>query len=144
MRRQVHTQKFQLSLREQHFYEKLTEYLKEGYNAAGIGQDKTTKQQRAVGFVMATFQKIMSSSPRAIKQALRRRLIALYARRQMALDSGEFGALSRSDISSKIMKYQEQMRRLVMELLSYSRGRIDYTEADAYIVSLKQRLKKRP
>ena len=144
MRRQVHTQKFQLSLREQRFYEKLTEYLKEGYNAAGIGQDKTTKQQRAVGFVMATFQKIMSSSPRAIKQALRRRLIALYARRQMALESGEFGALSRSDISSKIMKYQEQMRGLVMELLSYSRGRIDYTEADAYIVSLKQRLKKRP
>ncbi len=35
MRRQAHTQKFQLSLREQRFYEKLTEYLKEGYNAAG-------------------------------------------------------------------------------------------------------------
>ncbi|MEI8191070.1 MAG: helicase-related protein, partial [candidate division NC10 bacterium] len=144
MRRQVHTHKFQLSMREQRFYEKLTEYLKEGYNAAGAGQDKTTKQQRAVGFVMATFQKIMSSSPRAIKQALRRRLIALYARRQMALESGEFGALSRGDISSRIMKCQEQMRGLVMELLSYSRGRIDYTEADAYIVSLKQRLRKRP
>jgi len=144
MRRQAHTQKFQLSLREQRFYEKLTEYLKEGYNAAGAGQDKTTKQQRAVGFVMATFQKIMSSSPRAIKQALRRRLIALYARRQMALESGEFGALSRSDISSRIMKCQELMRGLVMELLSYGRGQIDYTEADAYIVSLKQRLRKRP
>ena len=80
MRRQVHTQKFQLSMREQRFYDRLTEYLREGYDAAGAGQDKTTKQQRAVGFVMATFQKIMSSSPRAIKQALRRRLIALYAR----------------------------------------------------------------
>lgn len=67
MRRQVHTQKFQLSMREQRFYDKLTEYLKEGYDAAGVGQDKTTKQQRAVDFVMATFQKIMSSSPRAIK-----------------------------------------------------------------------------
>ncbi len=144
MRRQVHTQKFQLSLREQRFYEKLTEYLKEGYNAAGAGQDKTTKQQRAVGFVMATFQKIMSSSPRAIKQALRRRLIALHARRQMALESGELGPISRSDISSRIMKCQEQMRGLVMELLSYGRGKIDYTEADAYIVSLKQRLRKRP
>lgn len=144
MRRQAHTQKFQLSLREQRFYEKLTEYLKEGYNAAGAGQDKTTKQQRAVGFVMATFQKIMSSSPRAIKQALRRRLIALYARRQMALESGEFGALSRNDVSSRVMKFQEQMRGLVMELLSYARGQIDYTDADAYIVSLKQRLRKRP
>lgn len=144
MRRQVHTQKFQLSLREQRFYEKLTEYLKEGYNAAGAGQDKTTKQQRAVGFVMATFQKIMSSSPRAIKQALRRRLIALYARRQMALESGEVGTISRGDISSRIVKYQEQMRELVMELLAYGGRRIDYTEADAYILSLKQRLKKRP
>ena len=40
MRRQVHTQKFQLSMREQRFYDRLTEYLREGYNAAGAGQDK--------------------------------------------------------------------------------------------------------
>ncbi|MFQ5486488.1 MAG: DEAD/DEAH box helicase, partial [Desulfobacterales bacterium] len=91
MRRQVHSQKFQLSMREQRFYDKLTEYLKEGYDAAGVGEKKTTKQQRAVGFVMATFQKIMSSSPRAIKQALRRRLLTLYARKQMSLESGAYG-----------------------------------------------------
>jgi len=144
MRRQVHTQKFQLSMREQRFYDRLTEYLKEGYNAAGVGQDKTTKQQRAVGFVMATFQKIMSSSPRAIKQALRRRLIALYARKQMALESGIHGAITRPEISSRIMNYQEQMRNIVSDLLSYGKDKIDYTEADSYIASLKQRLKKRP
>jgi len=144
MRRQVRTQKFQLSVREQRFYDRLTEYLKEGYNAAGVGQDKTTKQQRAVGFVMATFQKIMSSSPRAIKQALRRRLIALYARKQMALESGIHGAITRPEISSRIMNYQEQMRSVVSDLLSYGKDKIDYTEADSYIASLKQRLKKRP
>lgn len=144
MRRQVHTQKFQLSLREQRFYDRLTEYLREGYNAAGITQDKTTSQQRAVGFIMATFQKIMSSSPRAIKQALRRRLIALYARKQMALEGGFLGAVTRPDISSKIVSYQNLMRQEVSELLSYGKGSIDYTEADAYIASLKQRLKKRP
>ena len=144
MRRQVHTQKFQLSMREQRFYDKLTEYLKEGYDAAGVGQDKTTKQQRAVGFVMATFQKIMSSSPRAIKQALRRRLIALYARKQMSLESGAYGAITRAEISSKIINYQEKMRSIVAELLSYRGANIDYMEADSYIVRLKQRLMKRP
>jgi SNF2 family DNA or RNA helicase len=144
MRRQVHTQKFQLSMREQRFYDRLTEYLREGYDAAGAGQDKTTKQQRAVGFVMATFQKIMSSSPRAIKQALRRRLIALYARKQMALESGINGAITRPEISSKIINYQEKMRSIVAELLSYQGATIDYMEADSYITRLKQRLMKRP
>ena len=144
MRRQVHTQKFQLSMREQRFYDRLTEYLREGYDAAGIGEDKTTKQQRAVGFVMATFQKIMSSSPRAIKQALRRRLIALYARKQMSLESGAYGAITRPEISSKIIKFQEEMRKIVAELLSYRKANIDYTEADSYITRLKQRLMKRP
>lgn len=144
MRRQVHTQKFQLSMREQRFYDQLTEYLKEGYNAAGIAQDKTTSQQRAVGFIMATFQKIMSSSPRAIKQALRRRLVALYARKQMALESGFHGPIPKPEVSSKIIQYQGLMRKAVTDLLSYARGIIDYTEADAYIAGLKQRLKKRP
>lgn len=144
MKRNVHSQKFSLSMREQRFYEKLTEYLKEGYNAAGVGQDKTTKQQRAIGFVMATFQKIMSSSPRAIKQSLRRRLIAIYARRQMTLESGLHGSITRADISTQIMRYQEKMRKIVVDLLAYERGKIDYTDADAYIAQLKQRLKKRP
>src|SRR5208283_4208843 len=60
MRRQVHTQSFQLAMRERLFYDKLTEYLKEGYTQAGLGDDegKTTNQQRAIGFVMTTFQKI--------------------------------------------------------------------------------------
>lgn len=144
MRRQVHSQRFQLSFREQRFYEQLTEYLREGYNAAGAGQEKTTKNQRAVGFVMATFQKIMSSSPRAIKQALRRRLLAIYARKQMALESGELGSPTRRDISSRIIRYQENMRAVVGDLMSYRKGSFDYTDADAYIVNLKQRLRKRP
>jgi len=143
MRRQVHTQKFKLSLREQRFYDKLTEYLREGYNVAGIYQEKTTTQQRAVGFVMVTFQKIMSSSPRAIKQALRRRLIAIYARKQMALESGHTSHTDRTDISSKIVSYQNKMRSIVIELFSYGKGIIDYTEADTYIANLKQRLRKR-
>ncbi len=89
VRRQVHTQSFQLALSERTFYEKLTEYLREGYNVAGVGngETRTTNQQRAIGFVMTTFQKIMSSSIRAIKQALRRRLLVLLIRKQLELAS---------------------------------------------------------
>ena len=144
MKRNVHSQKFSLSLKEQRFYESLTEYLREGYTAAGAGKERTTKQERAVGFVMATFQKIMSSSPRAIKQALRRRLIAIYARKQMALESGLRGAITRADISMQIMKYQELMRQAVSDLLSAGYGKMDYTDADTFIAQLKQRLKRRP
>lgn len=57
MRRQVHTQKFMMAARERAFYEKLTQYLQEGYGVAGLGEAKTTSRQRAVGFVMTTFQK---------------------------------------------------------------------------------------
>jgi len=144
IRRKVHTQLFQLSLREQRFYDKVTAYLKAGYSAAGLGSSRTTAQQRAVGFVMATFQKMMSSSPRAIKQALRRRLLALYARKQLGLESGEAGRITESNVATKIAWYQEQMRRLTKDILSYEKGKLETIEADAYIVKVKQRLTKRP
>lgn len=144
MRRKVHTQLFQLSLREQRFYDKVTAYLKEGYSAAGLGSSRTTSLQRAVGFVMATFQKMMSSSPRAIKQALRRRLLASYARKQMGLESGEAGRITDSKVATKNAWYQEQMRKLAAEILSYEKGHIDSIEADSYIIKVKQRLAKRP
>lgn len=144
MKRKVHSQKFILSIKEQRFYEKLTEYIKEGYTAAGAGKEKISKRERAVGFVMATFQKIMSSSPRAIKQALRRRLIAIYARRQMSLERGLKGAITRSDISMQIMKYQELMRNVVKELFSVGYDNIVDIDADTYIAHFKQRLRRRP
>ena len=92
-RRQVHTERFPLGPRERMFYERIGDYLREGYDAAGVGDAagvtgaRTTRRQRAIGFVMTTFQKIMSSSPRAIRQALRRRLLVLLARRQLELES---------------------------------------------------------
>ena len=38
-------------------YEQPSDHLREGYNAAGIDQKRTTNQQRAIGFVMVTFQR---------------------------------------------------------------------------------------
>jgi len=55
MRRQVHSQVFAMAHRERAFYDRLAEYLREGYGAAGVGETRTTSSQRAIGFVMATF-----------------------------------------------------------------------------------------
>ena len=64
VRRQVHTEGFEPALREQRFYEQLTDYLKTGYEAAGVFRSgRTTSAQRAIGFVMTAFQKMMSSIP---------------------------------------------------------------------------------
>ncbi len=87
VRRQVHTETFEPALREQRFYEQLTSYLRTGYEAAGVFRaGRTTSAQRAIGFVMTAFQKMMSSSPRAIKQALRRRLLVLLVREQIEVE----------------------------------------------------------
>ncbi len=140
MRRQAHTQNFPLAAREQAFYDHLTEYLREGYNAAGIGQEKTTSQQRAIGFVMATFQKIMASSPRAIRQALRRRLLALLARQQMGWETRYAGRSFPGEVAERIVRIQEEMRQLAADILGLPLTSTQRTEADAYIAQLKQKL----
>ncbi len=143
MRRQVHSQIFNLSVQERAFYEKLTDYLKEGYSVAGVGQSKTTSQQRAIGFVMATFQKMMSSSPRAIRKALRRRLLVILAREQMRLESRMVSSKKSEDLAPRILSLQEEMRHLAIDLFRISSSPTQRTEADAFIANLKQQLAKK-
>jgi len=139
MRRQVHTQTFPLAARERWFYDRLTEYLREGYGIAGIGGKKTTSKQRAVGFVMATFQKMMSSSSRAIRQALRRRLLVLLAREQMALEK-KIQKTRAASLAEKILKIQGDMRKLAVEIGSIPSSPEQMAESDTYIAKVKQRL----
>jgi SNF2 family DNA or RNA helicase len=143
MRRQVHTQKFMMAARERAFYEKLTQYLQEGYGVAGLGEAKTTSRQRAVGFVMTTFQKIMSSSPRAIRQALRRRLLVLLAREQMELEVRASKRASPADYAERLLRLQDEMRNLVALINNITPSQTQRAEADAYIAQLKQRLARR-
>lgn len=164
MKRNVHSQKFDLSMTEQRFYNSLTEYLKEGYNIANEDSNKKTKNQQAIGFLMATFQKIMSSSPRAIKQTLKRRLLTVIAKKQMALEKIDTTSNlnineRRKDIAARILHHQNEMRALVKELLqSYSTNLqpathnsqtanlptdIDYLDADNYIAKLKKNISKK-
>jgi SNF2 family DNA or RNA helicase len=137
-RRQVNTERFPLAPREREFYDRLSEYLREGYNVAGINQSRTTRQQRAIGFVMATFQKIMSSSPRAIRQALRRRLLVLLARKQLALEAKRRSGASNSDA---ILKLQDEMLQVARAILGEQTT--DNMDAEAYVLRVRRRLLKR-
>jgi len=137
-RRQVYTETFRLAPKERHFYERLSAYLEEGYDAAGIHQAKTTTKQRAIGFVMATFQKIMSSSPRAIMQALRRRLLVLLARKQVQLEANRQAG---AKVAEHIMALQDEMVRLAGDILGVEKE--TRTDAEAYVARVRRRILKR-
>ncbi len=137
-RRQVYTETFSLAPKERFFYEKLSEYLREGYDAAGIDQTRTTNKQRAIGFVMVTFQKIMSSSPRAILQALRRRLLVLLTRKQIQLEAKRRGG---ARVAEQIMEIQDEMTRLATEILGLDRD--THIDAEAYVARVRRRILKK-
>lgn len=147
VRRQVHTERFEPAIREQRFYEQLTDYLRTGYEAAGLFRaGRTTSAQRAIGFVMTAFQKMMSSSPRAIKQALRRRLLVLLVREQIGLEKRRKFSLE-PELATRIVELHGEMRLLAREILSAPSSTIPQpsstlgdADADAYIAQVRQRV----
>jgi len=140
VRRQVHTEAFEPALREQRFYEQLTDYLRTGYEAAGVFRTgRTTSAQRAIGFVMTAFQKMMSSSPRAIKQALRRRLLVLLVREQIDVEKKRRTNFE-PELATQYVRIQDEMRVLAREILLTSGTVINDADADAYIAQVRQRI----
>jgi superfamily II DNA or RNA helicase len=140
VRRHVHTEAFEPALREQRFYEQLTGYLRTGYEAAGVFRaGRTTSAQRAIGFVMTAFQKMMSSSPRAIKQALRRRLLVLLVREQIEVEKKRRTNFE-PELASHIVRLQDEMRVLAREIMLTSGTAIHDAEADTYIAQVRQRI----
>jgi superfamily II DNA or RNA helicase len=142
-KRSVSTEPFPLAPRERFFYDKLSDYLRDGYDAAGIGAVRTTSAQRAIGFVMVTFQKIMSSSPRAIRQALRRRLLVLLARKQLELEARRRAApfLQERAPAEEILRIQDEMVRVAKAILGGPQ--IPDSEAETYIGRVRRRLMRR-
>lgn len=65
---------------EAQFHDALTAYLREGYGVAE--QDPSNIRNRAIGFVMTTFQKLATSSIEAVKKALQKRLNLLESQDQ--------------------------------------------------------------
>ncbi len=143
MRRQVQTQSFQMSMQEYRFYQELNHYLEEGYGAAGIDQTKTTSNQRAIGFVMTTFQKIMASSLYAIRQALRRRLLGLLARTQIALEHRLEQKPGDAKIAQEIVRKTEEMRKLAVTILNIQPSMTWKEKADRYITQIRQSITSR-
>lgn len=142
MRRQVHSQIFDQATKERIFYDHLTDYLKEGYNAAGINDAKTTSKQRAIGFVMTTFQKIMSSSPRAIKQALRRRLMVLLTRHVLELER-QRRKTHDPDLADHILDFQDELLKLAKQIVETRQDLDDKLDADGLVNQTRQRISKK-
>lgn len=73
-RRIARTVRFDLGPEERAFYDATTEYVKREYNIA------MSEKNRAVGFVMIVFQKLLDSSTRALLRALEKRKAMLEMR----------------------------------------------------------------
>jgi hypothetical protein len=87
---------------------------------------------------MVTFQKIMSSSPRAIRQALSRRLLVVLTRRQLELESRRRQGAA---VAEEIMKTQDEMMDLARKILGGSN--VLNSDAEAYVAQVRRRLLRR-
>jgi superfamily II DNA or RNA helicase len=130
-RRWVHTESFLMNEEERRFYEKLREYLEDGFNLArrqgGKGQ--------ALGFLMAIFQKIAASSFAAVRRTLKRRLLMLTLHEALLRDKD-------LDIEGRERLMQEA-RELIHEEFGVARDSIGRSEVDRVLADLKYRLVKK-
>ena len=130
-RRWVHTESFLMNEEERRFYEKLREYLEDGFNLArrqgGKGQ--------ALGFLMAIFQKIAASSFAAVRRTLKRRLLMLTLHEALLRDKD-------LDIEGR-ERLMEEARELIHEEFGVARDSVGRSEADRVLADLKYRLIKK-
>ena len=130
-RRWVHTESFLMGQEERHFYEKLREYLEDGFDLA-----KTQGGQgRALGFLMAIFQKIAASSFAAVSRTLRRRLLMLTISEGVIRDR-------ELDIEGRERLYAES-RELIHQEYSLPNDAVGCSEVDRLLADLKHRIIKR-
>ena len=130
-RRWVHTESFVMNAEERLFYEKLREYLEEGFNLArrqgGKGQ--------ALGFLMAIFQKIAASSFAAVRRTLKRRLLMLTLHEALLRDR-------ELDIEGR-ERLTDEARELIHEQFDISRDSVGRSEVERVLADLKYRLVKK-
>lgn len=130
-RRWVHTESFLMNEEERRFYEKLREYLEDGFNLArrqgGKGQ--------ALGFLMAIFQKIAASSFAAVRRTLKRRMLMLTLHEALLRDRD-------LDIEGR-ERLMEEARELIHEEFGLPRDAIGRSEVDRLLADLKYRLVKK-
>ena len=130
-RRWVHTESFLMSQEERLFYEKLREYLQEGFDLAR----RQGNQGRALGFLMAIFQKIAASSFAAVRRTLKRRLLMLTLHEALLRDR-------ELDIEGR-ERLTEEARTLIHEEFALPQDSVGRSEVDRVLADLKYRLAKK-
>lgn len=130
-RRWVHTESFLMNQEERLFYEKLREYLEDGFDLAR----RQGNQGRALGFLMAIFQKIAASSFAAVRRTLKRRLLMLTLHEAFLRDK-------ELDIEGR-ERLTEEARELIHEDLGLPRDSVGRSEVERVLADLKYRLVKR-
>jgi len=131
-RRWVHTESFLMCEEERLFYEKLREYLEDGFNLARRQGNKG----QALGFLMAIFQKIAASSFAAVRRTLKRRLLMLTLHEALLRDKD-------LDIEGR-ERLTDEARELIHDEFGLARdASIGRSEVDRVIADLKYRLVKK-
>ncbi|RZF25891.1 DEAD/DEAH box helicase [Paraburkholderia sp. UYCP14C] len=130
-RRWVHTESFLMRPEERLFYEKLREYLEDGFDLAR----RQGNQGRALGFLMAIFQKIAASSFAAVRRTLKRRLLMLTLHEALLRDK-------ELDIEGR-ERLTDEARGLIHEEFDLPCDNIGRSEVDRMLADLKYRLVKK-
>jgi len=130
-RRWVHTESFLMNQDERLFYEKLREYLEDGFDLAR----RQGGQGRALGFLMAIFQKIAASSFAAVRRTLKRRLLMLTLHEALLRDK-------ELDIEGR-ERLTEEARTLIHAEFGLPHDSIGRSEVDRVLADLKYRLVKK-
>lgn len=130
-RRWVHTESFLMNDEERRFYECLRAYLEEGFDLA----KRQGNKGRALGFLMAIFQKIAASSFAAVRRTLKRRLLMLTLHEAILRDQ-------EMDIEGR-ERLMEEARELVHQQYGLGQDPISRSEVERVIADLKYRLTKK-
>ena len=130
-RRWVHTESFVMNESERRFYERLREYLDDGFDLA----KRQGNTGRALGFLMAIFQKIAASSFAAIRRTLERRLLMLTLHEALLRDR-ELDVEGREHLLNAA-------RELVHRIYGLQQDRAGANEAERVLADLKYRLVKK-
>lgn len=130
-RRWVHTESFLMGHEERLFYERLREYLEDGFDLAR----RQGSKGRALGFLMAIFQKIAASSFAAVRRTLKRRLLMLTLHEALLRDQ-------ELDIEGR-ERLVEEAREQIHEEFNLPRDSMGRSEVDRVLADLKYRLVKK-
>ncbi len=130
-RRGVHTESFLMNQEERLFYEKLREYLEDGFDLAR----RQGSKGQALGFLMAIFQKIAASSFAAVRRTLKRRLLMLTIHEALLRDK-------ELDIEGR-ERLMDEARELIHDEFQLVRDSIGRSEVDRLLADFKYRLVKR-